>query len=92
MNSVIGNLLSLFSVVGMLLVTLMLSIPIIFFGVELVNFAMGKWNFYNVAQAIGDLIALGFWIWVAFVWITRGLEKWVEKDHVIQKALFVRVY
>lgn len=83
----LGNLFSVLSVIGMVLVTLVLAGMILSCYIDLWE-AVKADLWWMVAWEVLGLVIFGYW---SIAWVADGVDWWIAKDHAIQKRLFGKV-
>lgn len=84
----IGNLFSLLSLLGMVLVTLILAGMILFCGIDLWE-AVKSDLWWAIAWELLGVVIFVYW---SVAWVVDGIDWWIATDHKIQKRLFGKVY
>jgi hypothetical protein len=88
MKWILGNLFNCFSILGMFLFTLMLGGMVLLAGID-------AWEAVKDSRwflALWELMCVLVFTYWSIIWVTRGVDWWIEKDHSIQLKLFGKVY
>lgn len=88
MKWILGNLFNCFSILGMFLFTVLLAGMILSCAFDLLTAVKTA----NALWAIWEIIGVMVFTYWSIIWVTKGVDWWVEKDHAIQLRLFGKVY